>query len=293
MTDFHLIKNFIPDVYDSIEKNYYNRGKITGIHTGFYDLDSILGGMQNSNLIVVGGRPSMGKTAFILNIVENAALKYQTTTAIFSFEMSKEMLINRMLCSLAKTDSSKLRCGNLEYNDWQEIAQTIDKLTEAPIYVDDTVNLSVLELCEKCRKLKKEMPTLSLVVIDGFEQITKYSTSTDVKFYCSPTYILKELAKELDIVILMTCQLSRSLEQRNDKHPRLSDIKNSVLEQVADVVMLIYRNSYYYSDDDFDTKQAEIIIAKHRNGAIGSIDLQFDSSHVLFQDIVENCNSLI
>ncbi len=293
MTDFHLIKNFIPDVYDSIEKNYYNRGKITGIHTGFYDLDSILGGMQNSNLIVVGGRPSMGKTAFVLNIVENTALKYQTTTAIFSFEMSKEMLINRMLCSLAKIDSSKLHCGNLGYSDWEAIAQTLNKLTEAPIYVDDTINLSVLELCEKCRKLKKEMPALSLVVIDGFEQITKYSTSTDVKFYCSPAYILKELAKELNIVILMTCQLSRSLEQRNDKHPRLSDIKNSVLEQVADVVMLIYRNSYYYSDDDFDKKQAEIIIAKHRNGATGSIDLQFDSSHVLFQDIVENCNSLI
>ena len=293
MTDFHIIKNFIPDVYDSIEKNNYNRGKITGIHTGFYDLDSILGGMQNSNLIVVGGRPSMGKTAFVLNIVENTALKYQTTTAIFSFEMSKEMLINRMLCSLAKIDSSKLHCGNLGYSDWEAIAQTLNKLTEAPIYVDDTINLSVLELCEKCWKLKKEMPALSLVVIDGFEQITKYSTSTDVKFYCSPAYILKELAKELDIVILMTCQLSRSLEQRNDKHPRLSDIKNSVLEQVADVVMLIYRNSYYYSDDDFDKKQAEIIIAKHRNGAIGSIDLQFDSSHVLFQDIVENCNSLI
>lgn len=284
MTDFHLIKNFIPDVYDSIEKNYYNRWKITGIHTGFYGLDSILGGMQKSNLIVVGGRPSMGKTAFVLNIVENTALKYQTTTAIFSFEMSKEMLINRMLCSLAKIDSSKLHCGNLVYSDWEAIAQTLNQLTEAPIYVDDTVNLSVFELCEKCRKLKKEMPALNLVVIDGFEQITKYSTSTDVKFYCSPAYILKELAKELDIVILMTCQLSRSLEQRNDKHPRLSDIKNSVLEQVADVVMLLYRNSYYYSDDDFDKKQAEIIIAKHRNGATGSIDLQFDSSHVLFQD---------
>ena len=136
------------------------------------------------------------------------------------------------------------------------------------------------------------MPALSLVVIDGFEQITKYSTSADVKFYCSPAYILKEPAKELDIVILVTCKLSRSLEQRNDKHPRLSDIKNSVLEQVADIAMLIYRNSYYYSDNDFDKKQAEIIIAKHRNGAKDSIDLQFDSSYVLFQDIVENCNSL-
>lgn len=171
MTGFDLIKNEIPNVYDSIEKSYYNKGKITGIHTGFYYIDNLLCGLQKSNLVVIGGRPSMGKTSFALNILENAALKYNTTAAIFSFEMSKEIIIKRLLYSLAKIDSKKVRCGDLEYSDWIEIVDAFSKLSDAPIYINDSVSLSVLELCEECRKLKKEMPALNLVLIDYFEQV--------------------------------------------------------------------------------------------------------------------------
>ena len=171
MTGFDLIKNEIPNVYASIEKNYYDKGKITGIHTGFYYIDNLLCGLQKSNLVVIGGRPSMGKTSFALNILENAALKYNTTAAIFSFEMSKEIIIKRLLYSLAKIDSKKVRCGDLEYSDWIEIVDAFSKLSDAPIYINDSVSLSVLELCEECRKLKKEMPALNLVLIDYFEQV--------------------------------------------------------------------------------------------------------------------------
>ena len=288
MTGFDLIKNEIPNVYASIEKNYYDKGKITGIHTGFYYIDNLLCGLQKSNLVVIGGRPSMGKTSFALNILENAALKYNTTAAIFSFEMSKEIIIKRLLYSLAKIDSKKVCCGDLEYSDWIEIVDAFSKLSDVPIYINDSVSLSVLELCEECRKLKKEMPALNLVLIDGFEQITKYAPTTDIKFYCSPAYILKELAKELDIVIILTSQISRGLEQRRDKLPRLYDIKNPILEQVADVVMLIYRESYYYKGEDVDKNKAEIIIAKHRNGPTGCVDLHFDTSQARFQDISRN-----
>lgn len=288
MSGFDLIKNEISNVYDSIEKSYYNKGKITGIHTGFYYIDTLLCGLQKSNLVVISGRPAMGKTSFALNIIEKAASKYHTTAAIFSFEMSKEILIKRLLCSQTKVNSIKLRCGDLEYYDWKVIAETLDKLSDAPIYINDSVSLSVLELCEECRKLKKEMPALSLVLIDGFEQVAQYAPTTDIKFYCSPAYILKELAKELDIVIILTCQLSRGLEQRRDKHPRLSDIKNPILEQVADVVMLIYRESYYYKDEEVDKNKAEIIVAKHRNGPTGCVDLHFDASQARFQDISTN-----
>lgn len=156
MSGFDLIKNEISNVYDSIEKSYYNKGKITGLHTGFHHIDTLLCGLQKSNLVVISGRPAIGKTSFALNIIENAASKYRTTAAIFSFEMSKEILIKRLLCSQTKVNSIKLRCGDLEYYDWKVIAETLDKLSDAPIYINDSVSLSVLELCEECKKLKKK-----------------------------------------------------------------------------------------------------------------------------------------
>ncbi|MGI6113010.1 MAG: replicative DNA helicase [Mahellales bacterium] len=270
---FMPIKDILLDNFNRIEELYKNKSKITGIPTGFSDIDYKTSGFQPSDLILIAARPSMGKTAFALNIAQYAALHAQKSVAIFSLEMSKEQLVNRMLCSEANIDSHRMRTGNLDENDWPRLAMAVGPLAKAPIYIDDTPGISVLEMRSKARRLKLERG-LDIIIIDYLQLMQGRGRAESRQQEISEiSRSLKALARELDVPVIALSQLSRAPETRNDHRPILSDLRESgAIEQDADLVMFLYRDEYYNPDTD-KKSIAEIIIAKQRNGPTGTVEL--------------------
>ena len=283
--EFSPISEVLETSIEKIEMLFKNKSKITGIETGFADFDMKTAGLQNSDFILIAGRPSMGKTAFAINIAQYAALQKNVTTAIFSLEMSKEQLVNRMICSEALIDAQKLRTGEIEPNDWQKLAEAVSNLSEAPIYIDDKSSISIPELRAKCRKLKKDKD-LGLIVIDYLQLMSATGKSESRQQEISAiSRALKGLARELNIPVIALSQLSRAVEQRKPPKPMLSDLRESgAIEQDADVVCFLYREEYYNPETE-KRGQAEIIIAKQRNGSVGSINLAWLSQYTKFANL--------
>ena len=270
------LKDILIETFARLEKLYNQKEHITGVPTGFVDLDYKTAGFHGSELILVAARPAMGKTAFALNIATNAAVKANVPVAIFSLEMSKEQLTTRILSSETMIDSNKLKTGKMEEEDFIKLSEGLESLSEAEMYIDDTPGISITEIRAKCRKLKLEK-NIGLVVIDYLQLISGSGSKKNASREQEISEIsrsLKILAKELDIPIIALSQLSRAPEQRKDDHrPMLSDLRESgAIEQDADIVMFLYRDDYYNKDSD---KQniAEVILAKHRGGSTGTVEL--------------------
>ncbi len=284
---FFQMRQLIESNIDTLEERQGNQSAFTGIPTGYTQIDSMTAGLQNSDLIILAARPSMGKTAFALNMASNIALKEGIPVAIFSLEMSKEQLSMRLLSSEARIDSSRVRNGFLTPDDWQKLTNSASLLSEAPIFIDDTSNISATEIRAKARRLKMEK-NLGLIVID-YLQLMQAGTSMDRRDLeiAEISRSLKGLAKELDIPVIALSQLNRMLEQRSDKRPVLSDLRESgALEQDADIVAFIYRDEVYNKDENNPNKgKAEIIIAKHRNGPVGSSTLTFLGAYTRFENL--------
>ena len=261
-------------------------GGLTGITTGFSKLDEMTSGMQKSDLIILAARPAMGKSAFVLNIATNAALKAKVPVAIFSLEMSKEQMVNRILCSEAMVDSNKVRTGKLDDDDWVKLAEAIGPLSEAEIYIDDTPGISVMEIRAKCRKLKLEK-NIGLVIIDYLQLVqgsNKRNGSREQEI-SEISRSLKILAKEIGVPVIALSQLSRAVEQRPDHKPMLSDLRESgAIEQDADLVMFLYRDDYYNPESE-KKDIAEVIIAKHRGGSLGTAELLWLGSYTKFVNL--------
>lgn len=272
--EFVPIRQIVSDAIDTIEKASHNKGNVTGVATGFLDLDYKTAGMQPSDLILVAARPSMGKTAFVLNIAEYVAFKQDKTVAIFSLEMSKEQLVNRLFSMEAKVDSQHLRTGNLSETEWEKLIESAGVIGKSKLIIDDTPGISIPELRSKCRKYKLEH-NLEMIIIDYLQLMSGSSRSTDSRQQeiSDISRSLKALARELRVPVIALSQLSRAVEQRPDHRPMLSDLRESgAIEQDADVVMFIYRDDYYNKDTE-RKGIAEIIIAKQRNGPIGTVEL--------------------
>lgn len=287
------IKDIVYDTYAKIEERYNNKGQLTGVSSGFYDLDTYTNGFQKSDLIIIAARPAMGKTAFALNIAQNAALRGNVPVAIFSLEMSKEQLTQRLLCSEAEVDTQRLKTGNMQQKDWEKIANVMANLSEAKIYIDDTAGCTITDLRAKCRRLAMAEKDLGLIVIDYLQLIEGSGREDRMQQISSISRGLKILAKELNIPIIALSQLSRAVEGRTDKRPMLSDLRESgSIEQDADIVTFIYRDEYYKNanDEEDDAEkaankgEAEIIIAKHRNGPIGTVRLLFQGNITKFKN---------
>ena len=285
--DFTPIKSIVLDAFGKIEQLYESRGGITGLATGFKDLDRLTSGLQKSDLILVAARPSMGKTAFTLNIASNVAIREKKAVAFFSLEMSKEQLVQRMLCAEASIDSQKLRIGELEDDDWTKLINAADRLSGAPIFIDDTAGISVLEMRSKARRLKVEHD-LSLIIIDSLQLMQGSGGKGGENRPQELSEIsrsLKGLARELGVPVVALSQLSRSVESRQVKKPMLSDLRESgSLEQDADIVAFLYREDYYNPDTE-NKNITEIIVAKHRNGPVDSVQLFFHKQFTRFADL--------
>jgi len=282
---FAPIKDVLVDTFNKLEELYNNKGHITGIPTRFVDLDFKTSGLHNSDLILIAARPAMGKTAFALNIAQNAAVYSGVPVAIFSLEMSKEQLVSRILCSEAMVDSHKVKTGKLEDDDWKKIARALGPLSEAPIYIDDTPGISISEIRAKCRRLKLEK-NLGLVVIDYLQLMQGRGKGESRQQEISDiSRSLKILAKELNVPVITLSQLSRAAEQRADHRPILSDLRESgAIEQDADIVMFLYRDDYYNPETD-KKNIAEVILAKHRSGSTGTVELTWLGAYTKFANI--------
>lgn len=285
VSDVSDIKQVIFSVVESIAAAAKSGGTVTGIPTGFYDLDYKMAGLQNSDLILIAARPSMGKTAFALNIAEYVTVKQNVTTAIFSLEMSKEQLAKRILAMNSRVDSQKLRTGDLSDEEWMDIVDSAKTIGETNLIIDDTPGISVGELRSKCRKLKIEK-NLGLVMIDYIQLMTGGKRAESRQQEISEiSRSLKALAREIDAPIIALSQLSRKVESRDDKRPMLSDLRESgAIEQDADVVMFIYRDEYYNKDTE-NPGVTEIIIGKQRNGPIGTVRLGWKSELTKFVNL--------
>ena len=271
--EFVPIRQIVMNAMDRIERASHNKGNVTGVATGFIDLDYRTAGMQPSDLILVAARPSMGKTAFVLNIAEYVAFRQHQTVAIFSLEMSKEQLVNRLFSMESKVDSQHLRTGNLSDEEWEKLIESAGVIGKSNLIIDDTPGISISELRSKCRKYKLEH-NLDMVIIDYLQLMTGSGrTDSRQQEISDISRSLKALARELSVPVIALSQLSRAVEQRPDHRPMLSDLRESgAIEQDADVVMFIYRDDYYNKDTD-RKNISEIIIAKQRNGPIGTVEL--------------------
>ena len=284
---FESMKSIVMRTFERINVLYESKGGLTGISSGFKDLDTLTAGLQKSDLILVAARPSMGKTAFTLNIASYVGL-HGHSVAFFSLEMSKEQLMQRMLCSEGGIDASRLRTGQLDEGEWNHLVETADKLSRAPIYIDDTAGITVMDLRSKARRLKAEHG-LDLIIIDYLQLMqgrpSKNSDNRQQEI-SEISRSLKALARELDVPVIALSQLSRSVESRQVKKPMLSDLRESgSLEQDADIVMFLYREDYY--DKDTENKNiTEIIVAKHRNGPVDSVSLFFQKEFTKFRDLL-------
>ncbi|WP_378955824.1 replicative DNA helicase [Pelosinus sp. sgz500959] len=286
--DFTPIKSIIFDAFNKIEQLYASKGSITGLSTGFKDLDRLTSGLQPSDLILIAARPSMGKTAFVLNIAQHIGIKEKKAVAFFSLEMSKEQLVQRMLCAESTIDSQRLRIGELEANDWTKLVSGADRLSAAPIFIDDTSGITVMEMRSKARRLKIEYD-LQLIIIDYLQLMqgsSKGKGSENRQQEISEiSRSLKGLAREIGVPVIALSQLSRSVESRQVKKPMLSDLRESgSLEQDADIVAFLYRDDYYNPDSE-QKNITEVIIAKHRNGPVDTVQLFFHKQFTKFSDL--------
>ncbi len=280
------IKDILVESFTKLEELYNRKQNITGLPTGFVDLDNRTAGLHGSEFILIAARPAMGKSAFVLNIATNVALRANVPVAIFSLEMSKDQMVNRILCSEAMVDSNKLRTGKLEEDDWAKLAGTIGPLSDAGIYIDDTPGISIMEIRARCRKMKLEK-NIGLVIIDYLQlvQASNKRNGSREQDIAEISRSLKILAKELNIPVIALSQLSRAVEQRPDHRPMLSDLRESgSIEQDADIVMFLYRDDYYHEDSD-KKNIAEVIIAKQRSGSTGTVDLGWLGSYTKFVNL--------
>jgi len=287
---YYALKDIIDKNIDLIEERQGNKALITGVPTGFTKLDNLTAGLQNSDLIIIAGRPSMGKTALALNIARNAAVDANIPVAVFSLEMSKEQLSLRMLCAEAEVDSKRLRSGFFGKKDWVNLTDAAGILSEAPIYVDDSPDLSALEIRAKSRRLKLDK-NIGLVVIDYLQLLKSRGSAERRDLEISEmSRSLKALAKEIDIPVVALSQLNRKLEERSDKRPQLSDLRESgALEQDADVVAFIYRDEVYNTDENNPKRgMAELLLRKQRNGPTGDVALHFDNAYTRFRDLQDD-----
>jgi replicative DNA helicase len=286
--DLVPVKDIIPYSYEQIEDRFNNKGKLMGVATGFYDLDTYTSGFQKSDLIIVAARPSMGKTAFCLNIATHVSLNEKKPTLVFSLEMSKEQLVQRMLCSEAEVDAGRIRTGEILPQDFTKIAQAMGRLGDAPLYIDDSPGISLMELRAKARKLRMELGDLGLIVIDYLQLMEareggSKGNDNRVQEISAISRGLKGIARELKTPVIALSQLSRAVESRQDKKPMLSDLRESgSIEQDADLVMFIYRDEYYTKELTEKPGIASIIIAKQRNGPVGEVELLFRNNITKF-----------
>ena len=288
--EFVPIRQVVMNAMDKIEKAAKNKGAVTGIPTGFIDLDYRTAGMQPSDLVLIAARPSMGKTAFVLNIAEHVAFRQNKTVAIFSLEMSKEQLVNRLFSLESKVDSQHIRTGQLSDQEWEKLIESAGVIGRSNLIIDDTPGISIAELRSKCRKYKLEHD-LSMIIIDYLQLMSGSGRSDSRQQEISDiSRSLKAVARELSVPVLALSQLSRAVEQRPDHRPMLSDLRESgAIEQDADVVMFIYRDDYY--NHDTATKDvAEIIIAKQRNGPIGTVELAWLPNYTKFANLEKHKN---
>ncbi|MCL4458313.1 MAG: replicative DNA helicase [Chloroflexi bacterium] len=285
-----LSQEFVPlhvalkEYFDQIDFLHQHKGEIVGVPTGFHDLDLLLGGLHGSDLIILAGRPSVGKTGLALSIARNAAVKYHIPVAVFSLEMSMEQLVQRLLCSEANVDSQRLRTGYIDEFEWHRISQAFGVLSEAPIFIDDTASISSLELRTKARRLRAEH-NVQLIIVDYLQLMQGRGLENRVQEVSEISRSLKGLARELDMPIIALSQLSRAIESRQDHRPLLSDLRESgAIEQDADLVIFVHREEIYNPNTD-KKNIAEIIVSKHRNGPIGQVHLRFFPSQTRFADL--------
>lgn len=283
--DFDPVGKVVEDTLDKISKLYENKAGLTGLPTGFRDLDKLTSGLQPSDLILIAARPSMGKTAFTLNIAQNVGVRQHKTVAFFSLEMSKEQLVQRLLCQISHIDSQKLRTGQLNTDkDWAQLTDACDKLYQAPIYIDDTPGISVSEMRSKARRLKSEHG-LDLIIVDYLQLMQGRNSESRQQEISEISRSLKALARELKVPLIALSQLSRSVESRQDKRPMLSDLRESgALEQDADIVAFLYREDYYDKETE-NQHITEVIVAKHRNGPTDTVKLYFRGEYTLFLNL--------
>ncbi|WP_209976548.1 replicative DNA helicase [Paenibacillus eucommiae] len=272
---FISIRDVLMEVFERVEFLYSHKGGSTGIPSGFVDLDKMTSGFQRSDLIIVAARPSVGKTAFALNIAQNVGVRAKETVAIFSLEMGAAQLVQRMICAEANVDATRMRTGYLEGDDWEKLTMAIGALSEANIYIDDSPSITVTDIRAKCRRLKKEKG-LGMILIDYLQLIHGRGKGDNRQQEVSEiSRTLKQIARELNVPVIALSQLSRGVEQRQDKRPMMSDLRESgSIEQDADIVAFLYRDDYY--DKESEKKNIiEIILAKQRNGPVGTVELAF------------------
>jgi replicative DNA helicase len=275
-TGFISIRDVLMEVFEKVEFLYNHKGGVSGIPSGFIDLDKMTNGFQRSDLIIVAARPSVGKTAFALNVAQNVAVRASETVAIFSLEMSAPQLVQRIICAESNVDATRMRTGHLEGDDWEKLSMAIGSLSEAQIYIDDTPGITVSDIRAKCRRLKKEKG-LGMILIDYLQLIQGRGKAGENRQQevSEISRTLKQIARELEVPVIALSQLSRGVEQRQDKRPMMSDLRESgSIEQDADIVAFLYRDDYY--DKESEKKNIiEIIIAKQRNGPVGTVELVF------------------
>lgn len=285
--DFTILKDLLIEGFEQIEKLHEKGSQITGLPTGYTDFDRLTTGLQKSDLIIIAGRPSMGKTSFVLGTAQHIGLNFKKPVAIFSLEMARHQLSQRIMCSEARIDASRLRTGRLKEEDWPKLAKTVGELAESPIYIDDTASINVMELRAKARRLMTQKD-LALIIVDYLQMMTgPLGLQNRQQEISEISRSLKILGRELNIPIVAVSQLSRACELRQDKRPQLADLRESgAIEQDADLVAFIYRDELYYPDSE-DAGIAEILIRKHRNGPTGVIRLAFLSQFTKFVDLAE------
>lgn len=283
---FTPLKRIIPGAFEAVEQLFKRKEMITGVPTGFSELDKMTAGLQPSDLIILAGRPSMGKTAFAMNIAQNAALLEKTGIAVFSLEMSKEQLAMRLLSSAGHIDSQRIRTGKLHNEDWPKLTRAVGMLSEAPMYLDDTPAISVLEMRAKVRRLASQY-SIGLIIVDYLQLMRGRSSENRTQEISEISRSLKAMAKELNVPVIALSQLNRGLESRTDKRPMMSDLRESgAIEQDADVICFIYRDEVYNKADDNPNRGiAEIIIGKQRNGPTGTVKLTFIKEFTMFENL--------
>jgi replicative DNA helicase len=286
-SEFSHIEALLKESFERITQLYESGADVTGVPSGFRDLDRITSGFQEGNLIVMAARPSMGKSALGLGVAANLAVRKNVPVALFTLEMSKSEVTQRLMCSEAKVESQRLRTGKLSADDWPRLTAACDKLAKAPIYVDDTGSITMMEIRSKARRLKAKHPDLGMIIVDYLQLMTSGTSAENrVQEVSQISRSLKVLARDLDVPIVALSQLSRAVEQRHDKRPILSDLRESgSIEQDADIVMFIYRDEYYNGEESESQGLAEVIVAKHRNGPTDTIKLSFLKRYAKFSDL--------
>jgi replicative DNA helicase len=286
-SEFSHIEELLKESFERITALYEAGAEVTGTPSGFHDLDRLTSGFQPGNLVIIAARPSMGKSALGLCVAANLGVRHELPVALFTLEMSKSEVTQRLMCSEAKVESQRLRTGKLAVDDWPRLTTACDKLAKAPIYVDDTGSITMMELRSKARRLKSKQPALGLIIVDYMQLMTSGTTAENrVQEVSQISRSLKVLARDLDVPILAMSQLSRAVEQRHDKRPILSDLRESgSIEQDSDLVLFVYRDEYYHGEESDQQGLAEVILSKHRNGPTGSIKLSFLKRYAKFADL--------